>query len=210
MKEKEISFIEKDILKEVGNVCVGNAMSALEQVLGRKIEIALPLLQIVDISELPKQLGGNPEDVVVGLHAKIFGGAKGNALLVFLKRDAFTVLDLLIGVPGESPSSLTELAISALKELGNIIVSAYLSALGNFVNISAFPSTVTFTSGAIDSLVQLAFFGFDKKEEMKLILIEAQLKESQRHLSGRFFIIFESNTIKTILAQAKKMVKYDE
>jgi chemotaxis protein CheC len=207
---QKISFLEKDILTEVGSVCVGNATTALEQVLGRKIELELPSLQIVDIYELPKSLGGHAEDIVVGLHTKIVGGAKGNALLIFLKNDAFSILDLIMGAPIDQPSNLTELAISALKEMGNIVISSYLSALSNFVGISAFPSTVTFTSGSIDSLVNLAFFGFDKKEDMQMIIVEALLRESQRHLAGKFFIIFDSSTIRAILSKAKTMVNYDE
>jgi chemotaxis protein CheC len=207
---EKISFFEKDILTEVGSVCVGNATTALEQVLGRRIELELPSLQIVGIKDLAKNLGGYPEDIVVGLHTKIVGGAKGNALLIFLKNDAFSILDLIMGAPVEQPSNLTELAISALKEMGNIVISAYLSALSNFVGISAFPSTVTFTSGSIDSLVNLAFFGFDRAEDMQMIIIEAMLKESQRRLSGKFFIIFDSSTIKEILSKAKTMVNYEE
>jgi len=149
MDPTKISFIEKDILTEVGSVCVGNATAALEQVLARKIELELPHLQIVAISDLPKCLGSTAEDVVVGLHTKILGGAKGNALLIFLKTDAFSILDLLLGDYSEKLSSLTELAISALKEMGNIVISSYLSALTTFVGIVAFPSTVTFTSGSI-------------------------------------------------------------
>ena len=210
MDRQKISFVEKDILTEVGSVCVGNATAALEQILCRKIELELPGLKIIDINELSRVLSASPEDVAVGLHTRIVGGAKGNALLIFLKNDAFSVLDLLIGSQNDKPSSLTELSISALKEMGNIVISAYLSALTSFVGISAFPSTITFTRGSIDSLVNLAFFGLVKQEGMQIIIIEAVLKESKRDLAGKFFIIFDSLTIREILAKAKMMVKYEE
>jgi chemotaxis protein CheC len=210
MEEEAISFLEQDILREVGSVCVGNATIALEQVIGRRIELELPSLRIIKANELPKYLSRDPEEIVVGLHTKIVGGARGNALLIFVKNEAFSILDLLIGSAEEKPSNLTELGISALREMGNIVISSYLSALGNFVGISAFPSTVTFTSGSIDSLVNLAFFGLGKVEDIRMLIIEAVLKESKRHLSGKFFIIFDSNTIKVILSQAKKLIEPDD
>jgi chemotaxis protein CheC len=107
----------------------------------------------------------------------------------------------------ENPSSLTEIGISALKELGNIIVSSYLSALSAFTGISAFPSTVTLTSGAAHSLVGLAFQGMKKDELEETILVEAKFKETKRDLAGSFFIIFDAESIKVILSKAKGMIK---
>lgn len=210
MARKKLSAFEKDILTEVGSICVGNVTIALEQMLSRRIELELPSLQIVGVEELPRVLGGQPEDIIVGLHTRIFGGARGNALLVFPKSDAYSVLDLIMGTSVETTSALTELAISALKEMGNIVIASYLSALSKFVGLTAIPSTVNFTSGSIDSLTNMAFSGFEKEEDLEMIIVEAVLRESDKNLSGRFFMIFDTATIKEILSSAKKMVHGEE
>jgi chemotaxis protein CheC len=210
MEKAKFSAMEKDILAEIGNMCAGNATTALAQILGRRIELELPSVKIINVSRLPSYLRVDPEDPIIGIHMQIWGGAKGNALLVFPRKDSFLLIDLLIGPLQESPSSLTEIGISALKEVGNIVVSSYLSALSAFTGISAFPSTVTLTSGAAKSLVSLAFSGLRKEECEETILVEARFMERKRNLDGNFFIIFDASSIRIILKKAKGYIKSEE
>jgi len=198
---------EKDILAEIGNMCAGNATTALAQILGKRIELELPSVEVVNVTQLPKFLRVDPEESIIGIHLQIWGGARGNALMVFPQKESFMLIDLLIGPLQENPSTLTEIGISALKEVGNIVVSSYLSALSAFTGISAFPSTVTLTSGAAKSLVALAFQGLRKDECLETILVEACFNERKRDLSGRFFIIFDAESIAAILKKAKSLIK---
>ena len=208
MDEKmHLTAVEKDILKEIGNMCAGNATTALAQIIGRRIELELPEVSVIAVRELPKFMKVDPEEPIIGIHMHIWGGAKGNALMVLPKHESFRLVDLLIGPMSENPSSLTEIGISALKELGNIIVSSYLSALSAFTGISAFPSTVTLTSGAARSLVAFAFQGMKNDENDETILVEARFRETKRDLAGSFFIIFDAESIKMILGKAKGMIK---
>jgi chemotaxis protein CheC len=207
MDKLKFTPAEKDILKEIGNMCAGNATTALAQILGRRIELELPSVTIVNIEKLPEYLKVDPEESIIGIHMQIWGGARGNALMIFPRQDSFQLIDLLIGQTAENPSSLTEIGISALKEVGNIVVSSYLSALSAFTGISAFPSTVTLTSGAAKSLVQIAFSGLKKEEFEETILVEACFKEKKRDLGGSFFIIFDAYSIRAILKKAKGLIK---
>lgn len=207
MEKEKLSVLEKDILTEIGSMCAGNATVALAQILGRRIELQLPSVKVVNVSKLSSLLGNHPEEVVVGIYMQILGGMQGSALLVFPKGNAFVLIDLLIGPLEVTPCSLTEIGISALKEMGNIIISAYLSALSAFAGISSFSSTVTLTSGAIKSLINLTFSGLKKTETTETILIEAVFSEKKRDLAGNFFIIFDAASMKMILRKAKGMIK---
>ena len=209
MEKMNLTDMEKDILKEIGNMCAGNATTALAQIIGRRIELELPSVSVIEVQQLPKFMNVDPEEPIIGIHMHIWGGAKGNALMVLPKNESFRLIDLLIGPLSENPSNLTEIGISALKELGNIIVSSYLSALSAFTGISAFPSTVTLTSGAARSLVGLAFQGMRNDEFEETILVEACFKETKRDLTGSFFIIFDAESIKDILSKTKGMIKND-
>jgi chemotaxis protein CheC len=207
-KARKIKFsvAEKDILCEIGNMCAGNATTALAQILGKRIELELPSVNVIDSQKLPYYLKIDPEEPVIGIHLQIWGGAHGNALMVFPTSDSHLLIDLLIGAHEERASTLTEIGISALKEVGNIVVSSYLSALSAFTGISAFPSTVTLTSGSAKSLVNLAFSGLRKDECQEIILVEACFSERKKDLAGRFFIIFDAESIAEILKKAKSMV----
>ncbi|HOU36165.1 MAG TPA: chemotaxis protein CheC, partial [Candidatus Omnitrophota bacterium] len=117
------------------------------------------------------------------------------------------LVDAVIGPVKHQADNLTEIGISALKEVGNIVVSSYLSALSAFTGISAFPSTVTLTSGAARSIINLAFMGLRQEECEYTILVEAVFKESKRNVEGNFFIILSAASMQIILNKAKAMVK---
>jgi len=197
---------EKDILCEIGNVCAGNATTVLAQILGKRIEMELPSVNIINVTKLPQFLKIDPEEPIIGIHIQIWGGARGNALMIFPVQDSFLFIDLLIGPLHERVGVLTEIGISALKEVGNMVVSSYLSALSVFTGISAFPSTVTLTSGAAKLLGDLAFSGLKKGECEETILVEACFSEKKKDLSGKFFIVFDTESIAAILKKANTMI----
>jgi len=207
MENRKLNEIEKSILLEIGNMCAGNATTALAQIIGRRIELDLPSASLISLNDLPKYMRLDPEESIIGIHMHIWGGVQGNAMMVLPRQESFRLVDLLIGRTQENAANLTEIGISALKEMGNIIVSAYLSALSAFTGIAAFPSTVTLTSGATRSLVSLAFTGIKREEVEESILVEARFRETQRDLEGSFFIVFDAESITAILARAKGMIK---
>ncbi len=199
--------LEKDVLCEIGSMCAGKATTALAQILGKRVELELPAVNVVNVLKLAQFLKVDPEEPLVGIHIQIWGGARGNALMVFPTQDSHLLIDLLIGPTAEKVGLLTEIGISALKEVGNIVVSSYLSALSAFTGISAFPSTVTLTSGAARSLVNVAFAGLKKEECIEAILVEACFTERKRDLSGKFFIVFDAESIRTILKKAEGLIE---
>jgi len=205
-----LNAFEKDILGEIGNMCVGNATTALAQILGKRIELSLPGVAVININQLHTYLRVDPEESILGIHMQVLGGVKGNALMIFPRKDAFRLVDVLIGPLNQDLGNFTEIGISAIKEVGNIVVSSYLSALSAFTGISAFPSTVTLSSGATRSLITLAFSGLRAADCEDTILVEAVFKESKRNLDGNFFIIFDATSIHAILKKAKAMVKDKE
>ena len=51
-----------DALKEIGNIGVGHAATALSQLLNRKVEISVPRTTICDIENFSSSILGDPED----------------------------------------------------------------------------------------------------------------------------------------------------
>jgi chemotaxis protein CheC len=207
MAKIKLSAFEKDILGEIGTMCVGNATTALALILGRRIDLDLPNATVVNKDKIPDMLRMSPEEPVIGIHMQILGNARGNALMIFSRKEASLLVDLLIGMPQLNVANLTEIGISALKEVGNIVVSSYLSALSAFTGISAFPSTVTLSSGSARSLVSMGFWGLQPEDCDETILVEAVFKDTRKDLGGNFFIIFDATSISMILKKAKNLIR---
>ena len=85
---------EKDILGEIGNMCAGNATTALAQILGKRIDLELPSVKVIDVADLPRLLKVDPEEPIIGIHMQIWGGARGNALMIFPTKDSHALIDL--------------------------------------------------------------------------------------------------------------------
>jgi chemotaxis protein CheC len=133
LTEKQI-----DIIREIGNIGMGHAATAMSQLIGQKVMLRVPQITITDIARVPDLLGG-AEKLVVGITLQILGDARGNILLIFSRESASRLLSSLIS-SDEKGWVLDELSSSALREVGNILSSAYLNALGSLLQLSLIPS----------------------------------------------------------------------
>jgi len=139
------SEMQLDALRELANIGSGTAATALSSMLGRPIDVsvpsalALPLADAVDAA-------GEPDATVTAVVLPIFGDLSAVVLLLFPPHDA-EVLCSLLGVEADS-----EYGLSALGEIGNILGSAYVGALGSMTGLHLEPKppeTATDMLGAI-------------------------------------------------------------
>lgn len=201
---KDMDSYYVDMLKEVGNICTGNATIALSQMLDRKINLEIPSYKLISLETLTKQLD-MPNQVIVGVHMQVLGQIKGDVLLIFPEKSAFSLVDLLSGKGGteQKMGGLAELGVSALKEIGNIVISAYLGALGTMTKMVILHSTPNLACGTAETIFALAFSKL-AKEEGKIVLIDTYFAEESQKVSGNFFLTFDSDSITTILDAARK------
>ena len=66
MSLENISNTYMDVLKELGNIGAGNAMTALSQMLNCKVDMRVPQIKLMEFSEIGAMLGGE-EQYLVGL-----------------------------------------------------------------------------------------------------------------------------------------------
>jgi chemotaxis protein CheC len=133
---------ELDALTEACNIGMAHAATALSQLMGKGVAIEAPRLQVVDAPGLCELLAGEP---VRALHLHILGNVRGSIVILLKEANARRMLELLLG--GESGGELDEMEVSTLKEIGNILASACLNALGLLLKMTLLPSVPTLISG---------------------------------------------------------------
>src|SRR5262249_20755612 len=126
-------------LQEISNIGMGRAATALSQLLRKTICLQVPRVLAMDYTHVPEFLGGT-QQMVVGLCLKILGDVRGNIMMVFTRENALKMLEKLLSGNMSRGLLLTELEVSALKEVGNILASAYLNALGDNLKMTLIPS----------------------------------------------------------------------
>jgi chemotaxis protein CheC len=125
--------LQLDALRELANIGSGTASTALSSMLGRPVDISVPVVQALPFAEAVEAVGPVEQDVaavLLGIH----GDLTGAVLLVVGLEDAGTLCGML-GVELDS-----EWGLSALGEIGNIVGASYLGALGTMTGLAMEPT----------------------------------------------------------------------
>jgi len=193
-----------DMLKEVGHICTGNATIALSQVINQRIELTIPNLKLVDSDKVLNTLK-NSQEVLVGVSIQLLGNLTGNVVLMFPEKSAYTLIDSISQYRSELGNA-TEYGVSSLKEIGNIVISAYLATLSTFARAVILHSTPNLICGTLDTIFNVAFSKLIN-ETKQVILIETFFNIKEKDISGSFFLIFEPMAVKKLLDDAKQYRK---
>lgn len=139
MDPAHLTDIQLDALREVANIGCGAAATALSQLLGgRRVEIEVTRSTVLPSEELVGHLNGIGQRVA-GVKVLLRGGAEGAMLLVYSADHAQTLARILTGEAPEG-DRLGPMGASSLMEVGNIVASAYLTAVGRVTGLMLLPS----------------------------------------------------------------------
>ena len=182
----ELTKMQLDALQEMGNIGSGNAASALAQFLNRKIDMTVPSASIMDFREIPKLVGG-PETRVMGIFLKVMGELSGKFLMLIPEQTSLNLLKKLIpSCEISSPLEMTDLEVSCMKEVGNILAGAFLNALSVLTKtpmLNSLPSMAFDMAGALidsvvadmtaisDEVLMIETSFVDNKEDLKIHIL---------------------------------------
>ncbi len=131
----QLTSMEIDTLREIGSIGTGNAATALSQMLGKEVRITMPEVRIMGYNEAIEWIGG-PEAVTAGVLVKM-GGDVGGIMLSVQKLELVNfILETMLGQGIRGYEELEELQQSALIEIGNIMISAFVTALSGLAGIN--------------------------------------------------------------------------
>lgn len=199
-KYDDLDSMQLDALREIGNIGSGNAATALSATIGQPVNIQVPSIKIMDINEAVEALGG-AEKIVAGTLIKVEEGING-AMMSFQSLEVVNfVLGNLMGVNIESFDEMDEMAISAIAEMGNIIMGSYINAIadmtGMTINMSVPGVSVNMIGGLIT--VPMATYCY---EADKIMMIECDFcfDGGEQH-NNNLLLIPDVESLKRILAR---------
>ncbi len=130
-----------DRARELTSIGAGHAAGALATLLGRPCEMGVPALQLLapgEAAPLASDLGGTPA-AWSGTLFEVEGGFGGVLAVLLSPAGRADLLKTLLG----ARASARPHAESALREVGNILASHALSALGDVLGQRVLPSPPT-------------------------------------------------------------------
>jgi chemotaxis protein CheC len=198
----QINDFYRDALQELGNIGAGNAATALSQLVGRTINMSVPEVMIIPIEQVPDIVGGN-DQIVAGIYLEVFGDLPSKILVTFPHAKLMILTDLLIGQTLGSTALMSEMKMSALKELGTILAGAYLNALAKFLDLRLIPSVPALAIDIMPAILQTILVEISQTAQYALML-RTEIIETETKITGNFFLIPEPGALDTIVRSIQK------
>lgn len=149
--EPKVNF--RDAFREVINVAMGRAAALLARVLGVFVELPVPNVNILEVSELHMALADAQSDdrLTAICQGYIGGGIAGEALLIFHDSEVTDMAKLLHRRASENS------AMEMLLDMSSVVIGACLSGIAEQINIkfSQGHPQVLGQHSSIDELIRL-------------------------------------------------------
>jgi chemotaxis protein CheC len=205
MTNIEYDSIRMDSLKEIGNIGVGNATTALSDMINNKtIDLGLPEVVFESVDQILDFIVDQNDNMVV-VELPVDGQLKGSSVFIFDSASARKMMDLLTDQKFGSLVEFDEYSLEAFKEMGNVMIGAYLTAIGDMLDFNirpGLPSLKIDKSNDIKDFVKTRIPG----SVSKVLTIKTEMKIQTETIKGGIFLVFDAISMMKLTSKLKNMV----
>ena len=199
--EDDISHIHLDVLKEIGNIGAGNAATALSTLLGKTVDMNVPHVKVVSFDDM-MELAGGPENVVVSVFLRIEGEITGSMFFILSLWQAESFVKSMINDETFSFQSppFSEIGLSAMQEMGNILSGSYLSALSDFTHLNLYPTVPALSVDMAGAIISNGLVEVSQVSDKAIVIdtaLSGELKQDHE-MSGQFFLLPDPDSFKIL------------
>lgn len=141
---RALDGMELDTLREIGNIGAGNAARALSTMIDEPVDMRVPSARAVAVEHVPAELG-DEDEAVAAAHLRVSGDLAGEMIYLIGPPEARRPTAMMLARTGAPPEDddfvgLTEMQLSALQEVANVLVGTHLSALAQMTDLRMDPT----------------------------------------------------------------------
>ena len=138
LNENIFSDMERDVIGEVMNISLGSSATSLSTLLGKRVEITVPKVNVIEAKEFSYE---NMEPAI-GVEINYVEGLNGVNLMIWKRMDARLIIEILMGQSiGDEDFVMDEINTSAICEVMNQMMGSAATALSDFLGKSINIST---------------------------------------------------------------------
>ncbi|MFH1338875.1 MAG: chemotaxis protein CheC [Candidatus Omnitrophota bacterium] len=195
---------ELDILREVGSIISAHGSIALSKILGKRITISIPTTDFISSKTVLNKVSSS--QIGIAVISSFVTGLKGRVVFLLDEKNAFKVVDMSYKIPAEEKQAgmLTEMGLSLIKEIGNIVIGAGTNALSMILRVAILTVPPTLISGSIEEILRIALF--PAGEEGFSLLIEVAFEEPEGKIKGGFYLVLTSEAAADIKRICKELL----
>jgi chemotaxis protein CheC len=194
---------QMDSLQELANIGAAHSATTLSQMVNSRIDMSVPEINVVDISRVGEFLGDEMTTMVI-FELQGDNPHGGYLVLHFPRESAIRTANILLGSQ-DSDHPLNEMDQSAILEVGNIMISAFLSASSDLLGFMMLPSPphmiVDMAHAAITSLIAQMTVEVDD-----VILFRIKLNAPDQNISGNILIFLEVSMLQKVADRLTELV----
>ena len=192
-----LNEIQLSVLSEIGNIGAGNAATALSHILADKVMMSVPELKIIDVNRMTTILGG-PEKQVIGVLVNMTDDVEG--MLLFLLESEFIILliNVLMEKNIDNLSNISEIDMSAILEIGNILAGSYVSAISMMTGLNIRLSTPQIAIDMVGAILSYPAAQFGSMGD-QLLFIEENFLSGNSNIKSHLLIMPEIKSLDIIM-----------
>ncbi|MDR3091341.1 MAG: chemotaxis protein CheC [Clostridiales bacterium] len=193
-----LSDVHYEIMREIGNIGCGHAVSALSKMLNKKVGMKVPQVKLLEFGNVAGFVGG-PENTIISIFIGISGEINGMILFLTEQPSARVLVNMVFGTPKNTELSFSEMELSAIQEIGNIMCSSYLSSFASLISKSISQSVPDMSIDMAGAILSVPAIEFGKIAE-HVLFIESVFSTETDNVSGYFVLVPDLPSFKKIMS----------
>jgi chemotaxis protein CheC len=190
-----------DTLKEISNIGTGHAVTALAKLLGQNFKMQVPIVNFVEFKDVANFVGG-AETLVLGVLVNISGDLNGMVMFLVKQESAHNLLKILLGKVSDTEadsSKFSEMELSTLTEVGNILMSSYLGSLEAMIDKKIVPSVPQLATDMANAILSVPAIEFGRVAD-EALYIESVFGTEEENVSGYFIFVPEMSSFERMFS----------
>jgi chemotaxis protein CheC len=200
------NFTDLDILLEIGNMGAGHATTTLSKVLHEPIKIEVPRVHMSPPHLVPR-IYEKHDTIVAAIFMKLRGTTDCDIMLIFEEEESKKIAELITDAV-EDGEVTPEMKVSAIEEMGSIVLCSFLNAMANFTLTKLVSTPPQLIIDSFDAIIDGLLIKQALCSEVAVIF-DARFKRYNSSTEG-FIITFPSDKLQRMLAQKGKEWLNDE
>ncbi len=184
--------LQLDVLTEIINVGVGKSAGQLNKLLGKRVHLHVPTVEIISGDEFLKRM--QPDRArVSSINMSFHGSVTGVAELIFPTKSVQAMLDLIIDESAIT-DDLDQLRSSTLSEIGNIILNSLIGTVANEFKVRLSYSIPVYSEGRLYDLSV-----HNCTSDTNMIVGHTRFSVVDMDIEGTFLLNLEINSCQNLL-----------
>lgn len=193
---EEVNNLYMDVLKELGNIGAGNATTAIAKMVGARIDMNVPSIKLLPVTELGKAVGAEDKPII-GIFLEVQNDIQGSMMFLLDIESGHYLVNTLMGRDMSYQVDFDEMDLSVLTEVGNIIAASYLTALSSLTHMNIIPTVPSISVDMAAAILSVPAIQFGMLGDNAL-LIQTEIN-AEAAINGYFILMPEQDSYEKIL-----------